>query len=327
MLSASTPSPDTGAVTTSEPVTPAEPAAPAEPAPVTEPDAAPPAVEEPAAPAPLPPAEPAEQADPLTAKRLDRIQREEHRVRAAIATERKALEAERASVEEARATAQRFAELSKRAQYDPVAVLSELKIDESRYEEIAKTLYALSPAGRKDPKLASEAESHMRLRSTGDKVSQLEETVAKLSARLEERDSHAEQERAVTAYLDDAMKVVTTLNGQAPIVKQLAAKSPDKLRARIRATAARLVAETGEAPEAEEVIAALEAERRAELEELGVDIAAFGGKHAPAPATATSGRTITSDLGAPAVKPRLTPTSREELRAEARRNLAKGVLE
>ena len=283
----------------------------------------------PAEAAPIAASEDAGADDPVVAKRLERIQRAEKRSRDALATERQKLDAERAEWKGRMDAAQRVEQLAARAKYDPVAALQALGLTDEDFEPAAKALYAGPPAGRKDPKLATEAAERMRLRSTGDDVAQLRQQVGDLTRSLQERDARAAQEHQVAAYLDRALKVAAQLNGEAPIVRAMLAKNPEKARARIAAAAYRLAEETGEVPEPEEVLAALEAERRAELEELGLDPAALAkpasGAAAGSPAPAKPSPSLGAGMGGPA-KPR-TVRSREEELHDVERALRDGRLD
>lgn len=297
----------------------------APPAPTGQAEAPPPAAAEevPPAAAPTPPAPPATETDPVVAARLATIQRAEKRSKDALAEERATLARERAEWSEKVAAATSFSDLAARAKYDPAAVLTSLGLDAGDFEAAAKQLYALSPAGRSDPKNREIVEQQLRLRGHGDELSSTRREVAELRKFIEERDQQAAGERAAAEYLDAAVKSV---NGQAPLVAAWIAKNPRAARERMRAVAAELVESTGEVPEHEEVIAAMEKRRRADIEELGVDVGVVLSGSAPAPAPAGRPAPTLGQLGSPA-QARATPQTREEVEADVLRAMQEGRLD
>lgn len=305
--------------------------------PVTEAPAEAAAVEEPAEGEPAEPVEAAEpvaeaapvDADPDTSKRLATVKAQERRLREQIAKERSdaraALDAERKQFEQDIApklkAAQDFEALAKRAKYDPAAVLEQLGLTDDDFELAARHLYARSKAGQADPKNKAAAEQATREREAHDRIAAHEKKLADLEAKLTAKEQAQQFESQRGQYLDNAIKSVA--NDNAPLLSKLAAKAPAKARAELWQTAERLFDTTGEFPDHEDVITVWETQRRAELEDLGIDVATSAKPAAPAPA-ARPGKSLGNSHGAAPANTN-APKSPREMRDEVLREMERGI--
>lgn len=300
---------------------PAEQAAPAESAPAeaAEPEPETAADEAPVEAAPV-------EADPETAKRLATVKAQEKRQREQIAKDRadalaqvevrrKEIEAEWSPKIEA---AQRFEALAKRAKYDPAAVLEQLGLTSDDFEIAARHLYARSKAGQADPKNRAAAEQATREREQLDRITAHERKLADLEAKLTAKEQAQAFESQRGQYLDLTIKAVA--NDNAPLLAKLASKDPNKARTALWRTAEQLFDQTGEFPDSDDVITAWETQRRAELEDLGIDVTTSA--KPAAPAAPRPGKTLSNGHGAAPANSN-APKSRQEERDEVLREMAR----
>lgn len=306
-------------------------AAKVEPAPTPmvadEPDSAVEADEDDAPPPPKVESKP----DSETSKRLAAVQAAEKRSREKVAAERAEVASERASAAKERAELDaELAELAayrkavERAKVDPVGALRAMGItDPADLEHAAKTSYA---AAKGDPANKEAAARAMREREHADEL-------ATLRKRLDERDS-ADKQRTETEHVQrETAKYVADLKAavsdETPIVKHFLAKNPAKTEAALRRTAYELSQETGDIPDHADVLARYEQNRRAELEELGLDpnsiLSAPSKKPDPEAAKKPAAKTLNNTLSTPRV-PRSKSSEREQ-RAETLAMLESGKLE
>lgn len=237
-------------------------------------------------PEPEPAAEPEQKAapdpkaDPEAAKRLALIQKQEKRAREALAKERAELEAERAKIAAEKSALERFEAIKKRAKHDPAAALAALGLGDDDYELAARQIYARSKAAAADPKTREAADRALREREHGESLEQLRAQLDEVRNELKTRDERAVQQREAERYIASVSKAI---GDDAPLVASVYAKNPEKARYEFGRVTMALYEQTGEMPEPAEVIAAYERQRRAELEELGIDPATVGKpKAAPA---------------------------------------------
>jgi hypothetical protein len=318
-----------------DPPAPGDEAKPAEPAPEPEPEAAAPEPEaEPAADdppaAPEPAAEPEPEADdPKLAKSLAAIQRQEARAKEAIRAEFSKLEAAKAEWAEQSKELESYKAAVSRAKSDPAGALRALGLGDGDMEHAARQLYYNSPEGQKDPKHKAAAAEQMRNRGTMTEVESLRAEMRSLREEMAADKAKATEAAQLDAYMTKATKAV---GDDAPIVRAMLTKNPDDTRAKLHATADRLYAETGEIPEPTETVAALEAERRQHLEDLGIDPALVGKTSETKPKTPVAeekrpaSKTLASNLPSPKTVPDAKRTREEEF-ADVERALKEGRLE
>jgi hypothetical protein len=279
-------------------------------------------------------AKPSDEGEDETEKRgLARVQAQAKREREAIAKERAEVEKARVELEKARAEADQFAQLKARAKYDPAAVLSALGLTDDDYEAAARDLYARSKAAAGDPKHKDAAIRMQREREQTDTVSTLAKQLDDLKRTLAERDQKAEIDNAWQGYYSGVAKTATSETTEAPLFRAALANDPAGTERTIRTVADQLYRDTGEYPDAQDVIVHYEKIIRAELKKFGLDPAAkadekkTGLKKPQEADEKKTGKTLSTDLSTstPAV-PR-NGKSREEHRAETLRLLEAGKLE
>ena len=302
----------------------------AQAAPEEQPEAeAEPEAEQEAAPAEEPEKEPED--DAKTQERLERIHREEKRVKAEVQAERDKLAEEKKQVEEQRQEVERFEEVKKRAKYDPVAAMKALGISEEDFDTVSKAIYMASPKAQKDPKLR-EAAAREKLRSeTTSEVEELRNEIKALREEREQERAQQTQQQQIQQYTEAVTKIATS-SEDAPLVKKAMEGDPDGTKKALIAEAESLYQQTGEVPEHGDVVAALERAERARFEKYGVDpqmvIKAKPKNQTPASAgeTKSGGKTLTNELGT-STKPRSEPASRKDLENELLKDLEQGKIE
>lgn len=219
----------------------------------------------------------------LIAKQRDEVAKS----RAEVAAERHALQAERAELEQ-------WKQLKARAKVDPLALAKAAGISEDDYEHLAKVLYAHRKGA--EPKDKEAALRMQRERETTDEVAALRKELDNHKAELAKQRETAQLEAAWNNHISDVAKAAKVPAAEAPLLRAQLEKNPGRAHAAIREITMALTQETGELPDAADVIARYEQVRRAELEDLGIDVAAFTKK---SPATKTDQRTAatTKTLG------------------------------
>lgn len=214
-------------------------------------------------------------ADPETTKRLSTIQAAEKRSRDKIAAERKELDARAKAIEaewspRAKAAAD-FEALKAKAKKGGVHLVDALRalgVGDDDLEPAAQALYAHSKAGAADPTRKAAADRMMAERAHVTELEEVRAELRELRDGLSQRDEQQTFERRRATFLDHTVKAI---GDDAPIAKALATKNPTKLRAALWAMTVELTeANDGEVPDFPDVVAAYEAQRSAELEELGV---------------------------------------------------------
>ena len=258
-------------------------------------------------------------------KRRAMLAKTEKKQRETLARERADAKAELASeVERVKAqlapryaAAEKFEAAAKRAKHDPVSALRSLGLTEEDFEHASRQLYYASPAAAKDPKNRVIAEQSLKERESATRQDVLEAKLAAMEAKEQAREQAAQLEQQKTRYVDEIAKGIPD---DAPLLKKLHEKSPAKARAAMWSTAEKLYAETGEMPDADDVGAAYEKQRRAELEDLGIDVEAII-KAKPSTAAAVAdpakpAKTLSTTNGSAVRAPQEKKKTREELLKE-----------
>lgn len=263
-------------------------------------------------------------------KRLEQIRRTERKSREKLTAERDEFRREKAGfeakVQPLLQKVQEFEALSKRARSNLPAVLRSLGLTDDDFEPAAKVLYEESPAGKNDPKVKARTGAQaLRAREQEDQLSELTKQVQQLTRSIQERDEQAELQRHATTFLDNVQK---QMNGETPLLSRLLDKNASRYRAHIAAVTQRLVQETDEIPDIDDVLAEAEKARREQLEDEGIDVEALLGKAAPAATESEKkgGKTLQGGGGAPPPKPK-SKQSRKELEKDVLARLRAGNLD
>lgn len=215
------------------------------------------------------------------------------------------------------------------ARQDPLAALAALGFAEGDYDALGRLIYAHSPEGQKNP--ATKAAAAAALAQTSAQREQ-QTAVQKLQAKIDameaaqtQREQQASTQREIDKYAAGLAKGVTD---HTPLAKSALAKNPERTQARMLSIADRLYVESGpsndlrDVPTPAQVLAAYEAERIAELEELDIDPKTFLRAEAakpaaakPAPAARPAATIAPSGGSAPSVIKSDAKPTREELLA------------
>lgn len=278
-----------------------------------------------------PPQPKPEKADSKLQRQLDAVKREEKRAKAEVARERTRLAEQVEQLQEQWRpkieAAKRFEALKGRARTDLGGVLRELGLGDADFESAARYIYGLSPAGRADPRYREQAERQLRDNEQGTRLEQTERELRELRESITQKERLAQAADATASFIEEAVSAVDATS--APLTARLVSASPKAARARFAAAAEELLTETGEIPDHDDVIERVEENRRAQLEEMGLDpeaVTKTPPKQKPSVAVAKQkpARTLSSDLRTP-TQPRSAPRSREELKADVVRELMAGA--
>jgi hypothetical protein len=279
------------------------------------------------APDPIVEAKPDEKPDTELAKRMSAVQNAEKRAREALAKERaeaKAeIERERAELAAWKAERDQFEQLKARAKYDPAAVLASLGLSEEDLEPAARDLYARSKGAQNDPKTRDAALKMQRDREHADRLAALEKQNAELREQFTKQTEAQRQEAAFTEHLASVRKVA---NGATPLFE----KAPAIAQAAVAKVTLDLWNETGEYPDAADVITTLE-KRLPDMLTVAQHRQIFGDaapatKAAPPPAPAPA-RTLGADITGATPVPKESKLSLAERRAETTRLMEQGKLD
>ena len=271
--------------------------------------------------------------DADTSKRIAKIQEAERHKASSIAAKQAELDKRAKAIEGEWAPRVKRAEdfealvaKAAKARSNPAhlaELLTHLGYTEDHFDAAGQALYALSKAGQADPARKAQAEKLMRDRESMSELEQLRAEVRELRDGITEDKQQQTFAQQQATFLDHTLKAI---GDDAPIAKALVTKNPTKLRAALWATTVELTeANDGDVPDFPEIVAAYEASRRAELEELGL---------APptAPPTKTpkkndqpaeeknTARTLSNDLSTPRV-PRPTQSGDEGRKASRKATL------
>jgi hypothetical protein len=215
------------------------------------------------------------------------------------------------------------------ARQDPIAALQALGFTEHDFDPVGRLIYAASPKGKADPAAAAAAAQELARtganREIQTTVAALQKEIADLRAAQQQTAEQAKAQQRLDAYMGTVTKAI---GDDAPLARAAMAKNPDRTRNLLTQIADELWMSSGPAddmrdvPTPAEVIAAYEARRSAELEELGIDPKAIGRAApvavAPAPVAPPARPTATiapSGAAAPIVPKVPGPPSRDEVLA------------
>jgi len=258
-------------------------------------------------------------------KRLAAIQKYEKRVRAELDAERVAVRRERdemrAEMAAQRAKLEKFERAVAAAKYDPAGLLAELGYGDDDWEPASQSLYARSKAAAADPKWKAQSEQVQRQREQNERMAAMQRRLDALEEERKTERAQAETQREIDRYLDGVARVVAD---DAPLMKRLLAKNPDKARLLFFEAARELAQKTGEAPTAKATIAAAERARRHMLEELDIDVTPYTKPGAGKPAPAGNKPTPAA-AAATGDKPKPNPRS-PEFRSQLIKDLETGNL-
>lgn len=277
--------------------------------------------------------------DAETSKRVAAIQAAERRKAETIAGERAKLDQRAKAIETEWSPrvkkAEDFEALQAKAKKGGVHLVDALRalgLGDDDLEPAAQVLYAHSKAGAADPARKQQADKLLREREAVSEVESLRAELRELKGDLSKEREQQTFDQQRTTFLDHTVKAIAD---DMPIAKALATKNPTKLRAALWATTVELTeANDGEMPDFPDIVAAYEAQRRAELEELGLSPPTATKTPDKKPNTPPAdkqnpARTLSNDLSTPRV-PRPAQSgevARKEHRKESLRMIESGKLD
>ncbi len=262
--------------------------------------------------------------DPELAKRLDTIQKQERRAKESLAKERAELEAK--FKPEDLAELAELRELRRRAKLgDPHAILKLTESTEDDAEAIARNVYKLSKKAAENPANREEVARTVRERELSARLEATEQRFAALEKQLADRDAAVVREQENSTYLEAAAK---NIDDSTPIVRAMFSKNPQLARQRVAFARDYLAQQTGEIPDAADVLKALEAVERDELTARGIDPDLVRAKPSTPVAAGEkrTAKTLNSDLSSPTT-PRTAPASPKEEREHLLKALESGRLD
>lgn len=260
--------------------------------------------------------------DAETSKRLATVAKAEKRSR--DASDQRKIELDRreaallAREVETTSKSASFEELQALAKKDRLGVLRKLGALETEddYEDVGRSAFPHTKAGKVDPRSKPIAEQSAKERALQAEIAELRKTTAELAEQFKTRDAKAEAQAFQARFLDDAVKAIPATP---TLIGKLLAKSPEKARQALLAVGARMERENdNETPSHADVIAEYERLRRADLEEQGVDVDAML-KPAAAPVTQPAAKKPAATLDPTATGANARPVDRSKMTEEQRR--------
>lgn len=265
--------------------------------------------------------------DPQALKGIEAIKRQHKREKEKLDRDRREMELERDKIiEEWKPLideAQKFKQAKARAKYDPASVLESVGLTPEDFEAAARQIYARSKAAAANPQTREAAERAMREREAADRLAGMERELEALRQEREHERRQQTQERQVQTFLSGVEKAVTA---ETPLLRALLENDPQDAREQIAALAVEIIEDTGEAPDAIDVVTEFEKRQRARLKKLGLDTAAP--QATPKTKTPPAGETkrpmtLSNDLSTTSTKPRSPATDP----TEEREDILKGLRE
>lgn len=238
------------------------------------------------------------------------IRKQEIHLRKQIATERANMEAE---------FAQRMAALQPKidqqskleqaianARQDPLhAIKTILGFSDADMAPLSQLIYSASPEGQKDPRYAKLGREALEKNGQLTQIEKLQKQFDELNKSIEQKQNEAVLQQQLDRYAATIVKAIDAKTS--PLASSAMAKNPERARAQMMTVADRLYMESGpshdtrDLPTPAEVLKAYEAERRQEIEELGIDVSLIG-KAAPAPAKKIPTTLAPAEAPAPAIE-------------------------
>jgi hypothetical protein len=213
------------------------------------------------------------------AKAMAQVRKAEKRMRERFTAERQAFERERQQwqdeIKDIAAAAKKFERLQQRAKYEPDMVLAELGLTDDDFDFAHRKIFARTKTAAADPKWREATERMAKDRELADRVAATEKANEQLREELRQARATEQAEREGKAYLDSVVKAA---DDSAPLLKRQLEKNPTKAHNALAAIAVELFDKHGVQPAPAKVIKVYEKRRRAELEELGVEVPAVTAK-------------------------------------------------
>lgn len=213
--------------------------------------------------------------DTKTDKAIERIHAAEKQSRTQIDSARAELVKEKAEwTEKITNFEARTAEIEaaeKRAKHDPAGLLESLGVKSpTELMNAAKLLHAMAvkDTDKANPEQLAQARRTLKDREVDDRVAKMEQENLKLRSEIESRQKAVEEETNIKAYTD---RVASEISDKHPLVNNMLKRAPDSVRKQIFVLASELHSQTGEPPDAIDVIRLFEETERKSLTDRGID--------------------------------------------------------
>ena len=217
--------------------------------------------------------EPADDEDesPIDSKKLEALHAKEKKIKEAQDKREFELETKERAVlakqQELESQLKNYEAAKSRALIDPVAFLEELGVfeDPEDYEHFARESFSKSPKGQKSaPGTRMQARNEHKRREAASKLERAEARLQELEQKIVQKENQAEQEKFVTNVSDQ-------ISEETPLSLNYLKQDPDEAREKIFSIGVNLFRETGEPPDAVDVIKVLEKQQMSLLKKLGID--------------------------------------------------------
>ena len=186
---------------------------------------------------------------------------------------------------------------------------------QDQLEDAARMVFAQSPKGMADPRYREQATRTAKDMQANTELQKLQKRTEELEGQLNAQ----REQQYVETYLEN---VAMAVNEEAtPLVNSMIERNPESTMEKLHQMADYLYRETGEVPDADDVVAEYEKARRTELEELGLDVSSIGKRRKKSKnKTHNAGekktaRTLTNKLNKP-TKSQPEPETEDELDAQ-----------
>lgn len=274
--------------------------------------------------------------DPDTERRLATIQKEQKAAaqqKQEAAAERKRLAEERAAWQaeqkNAAAEVEQARQILGMLKRDPAGAFERLGIGTDRFEDIGRAFYARSPKGAEKPEYREASERALREREQRDELTSLREEVAEFKKSQTAQFERMAAEQAAERHMAGVFKVARAAT-DAPFLSAAFTNDPDEAERMVYSIAHDLMAESGELPDAADIVATYEKRQRKILAMAGIDVDAHLKQKAPPPRTQDKAagekrpaRTLSNDLTASTPVRQKVDLSPEEERDQILAEMAK----
>lgn len=215
-----------------------------------------------------------------------------------------------------------------RAKYDPGAVLAELGLKSSEEQmAAAKQLFDMAKAGEEGaaPELKATAERNMLAREHSDQLSAMRAEIQSLRESADSEKQAIAGRQVIDQY---AAGLNSSVGDDTPLTRNLLrGKGKEQTTQRLLQVAAALREQSGEVPDAADVLKIYEESERAHLMERGIDpdLVAKAAAKTLTPEATRETATLSNDLST-TTPPRTEPLTRNEQKADVLKTLMSGNL-
>jgi hypothetical protein len=216
--------------------------------------------------------------DADTAKRLEQVKRTDRRLREQrekLFSDRERQLSEREQTITSRlAEAEKFEKLKGRGFLGMIEHLAaELGASEDDIDLAAKKFYAMSKAGKSDPKWKATVDALQKERERDEELKSVKKRLEEQETERKQAELQAEGRRNAEAFIGKAEKLVVA--DKHPLAKHLLETNPDEARGELFIIANRLAEQQGRLPDHKAVVIEFEKQQRRVLRRFGIDPRSF----------------------------------------------------